>query len=413
MLERYFRHPRVLGRIAASSHSQAIREFVVYLGTRGHSRNTIQGYTQAVEHFFTWLDQNRKSLACDSVREFLAAHLPDCSCPPPAPRHLITNRTALKLLLRSANMPLVNSPSRDSDRGGLVSEYDVHLQDNAGLANETRRYRVRNALEFLDWRFPPGSRVRIDRITPKDITNYIGDRASKLKRSSLKVATCSLRSFLRFLKKQSLVEEGLVRSVPWIPQWKLSSIPQFMSDDDFDQFLNCFDQASSTGARDYAMALCMVELGLRVSEIALMQLTDLDWRSGCMVIQSVKGRCQRTMPLPKNIGEAITAYLQSERPKPLCKNVFLRHSVPAGTAVTRELARGVIRRAYIKIGRPEWTGTHLLRHTAATRLHQRGVPLKEIADLLGHRCIDTSKIYTKIDLSSLEKTALPWPEVRS
>ena len=137
MLERYFRHPRVLGRIAASSHSQAIREFVVYLGTRGHSRNTIQGYTQAVEHFFTWLDQNRKSLACDWV-EFLAAHLPDCSCLPPAPRHLITNRTALKLLLRSANMPLVNSPSRDSDGGRIVSEYDVHLQDNAGLANETR-----------------------------------------------------------------------------------------------------------------------------------------------------------------------------------------------------------------------------------------------------------------------------------
>ena len=186
-----------------------------------------------------------------------------------------------------------------------------------------------------------------------------------------------------------------------------------MDDKELKQFLQCFDLFTSTGVRDYAMALCMAELGMRVSEVALMKLEDLDWRNGCVAIESVKTRCHKFLPLPKNVGKAISEYLQSDRPKPQCRNVFLRHSTPAGTVVTRELVRGVMRRAYEKIGHPEWTGTHLLRHTAATRLHQRGVPLKEIADLLGHRCIDTSMIYTKIHMASLGQTALPWPEVQS
>jgi site-specific recombinase XerD len=69
-----------------------------------------------------------------------------------------------------------------------------------------------------------------------------------------------------------------------------------------------------------------------------------------------------------------------------------------------------MRRAYKRSGcAPDWTGTHVLRHTAATRLHQHGASIKEIADVLGHRSIDTSLIYTKVDLNTLGSVALPWP----
>jgi site-specific recombinase XerD len=83
-----------------------------------------------------------------------------------------------------------------------------------------------------------------------------------------------------------------------------------------------------------------------------------------------------------------------------------------GTPVTRELVRGAMRRAYARCGFADSTGTHVLRHTVASHVHQAGATLKEVADLLGHRSIETAKIYTKVDLPELQAVALPWPEVQ-
>ena len=77
------------------------------------------------------------------------------------------------------------------------------------------------------------------------------------------------------------------------------------------------------------------------------------------------------------------------------------------------IVRRIIGRALKKVpGHEHFKGAHVLRHTAATRLFQRGVPLKTVADLLGHQSIDTTQIYTKVDVPSLAKVALPWPEVQ-
>jgi len=158
MLKRYFCRSRVLERIEESPHSHAIKQFVTFLGSRGHTRHVVQSYTQAIEHFYFWLAQHDgASLDCDTVRDYLSRHLLDCSCPSPSPCLLITNRTALKLLLRSANLPWTKCPSRDSKKERLLDEYDKHLFETAGLAAETRRCRSRHAREFLDKRFPSAS----------------------------------------------------------------------------------------------------------------------------------------------------------------------------------------------------------------------------------------------------------------
>jgi integrase/recombinase XerD len=154
-----------------------------------------------------------------------------------------------------------------------------------------------------------------------------------------------------------------------------------------------------------------VDLGLRVSEVAALRLEDFDWRRATLRIVGGKTARTRELPLPEGVGRAITAYLRGGRPATSYRQVFVRHTVPVGTAVGTELVRGVIRRAFAKVeGCGHWTGTHVLRHTAATRLHRRGATLKEVADLLGHRSIDTTAIYTKVDLPALAAVALPWPE---
>jgi integrase len=159
------------------------------------------------------------------------------------------------------------------------------------------------------------------------------------------------------------------------------------------------------------MALYQVDLGLRVSEVSMLHLEDIGWRNATLRIDGGKSGRTRELPLIDGVGRAIADYLRNGRPVTTCRRIFVRHTVPVGTAIGTGLIRGMIRRAFSRVeGCAHWKGTHVLRHTAATRLHRHGASLKEVADLLGHRSIDTTTIYTKVDLPTLATVALPWPE---
>jgi site-specific recombinase XerD len=187
-----------------------------------------------------------------------------------------------------------------------------------------------------------------------------------------------------------------------------------MTDQQLEEFLATFDRTTAVGRRDYAMALCQAILGLRVSEVAGLRLEDIDWRAGAVRIVCSKTRRAREIPLAARVGQAISVYLRHGRPATPCRNLFIRHRIRRGTPVSKEVIREVIRAAYAQVhGCGHWTGTHVLRHTAATRMHQRGVSLKELADVLGHRSLETTTIYAKVDLPRLAAVALPWPEVLS
>jgi site-specific recombinase XerD len=108
------------------------------------------------------------------------------------------------------------------------------------------------------------------------------------------------------------------------------------------------------------------------------------------------------------MGRALVSYLRYGRPKTKSRFVFVYHCAPIGQAVKGTTVRGVIRRAFSHAGF-SWTGTHILRSTAASRLLEGGASLKEIADVLRHRSIETTKFYTKVDFVHLAQVALPWP----
>ena len=168
---------------------------------------------------------------------------------------------------------------------------------------------------------------------------------------------------------------------------------------------------SITGRRDYAMALCQIVLGFRVSEVAGLLLDKIDWHSAVVRIEAAKGGRSRELPLVKRVGQAIADYLRRGRPSSTCRNVFIRHRAPRGP-VSTAVIRGAIRGALAKVeGCEHWAGTHVLRHTAATDMLRQGASLKEIADVLGHHSIETTTIYAKVDLPGLNTVTMPWPEV--
>jgi site-specific recombinase XerD len=412
MLDQYFHSPRVLGRLRASPIHDEIERLVVYLNGRGHSRDVVQQYVQGVEHFEAWTAAEHRGvipLQQSAVDRFLKEHIPKCSCSPPASRSVVSLRAALNhLLLISRAEDEVAPPGSNSER--LIDGYIKHLKENCGLAAETLHYRARYAREFLSSIGYDGVSTLGD-LTTQDAMRFVTEYAGRCRRSSAQVAACSLRSFLRFLRMRGLCGGGLVHAVPRVPQRKQEGVPKTLSENQLIAVLGAFDLTCATGRRDSAMALCMTELGVRVSEVSAIELDDIDWRNGTIRIRSSKGRRFRSLPLTGGLGKAIAHYLKSGRPSVRSRRLFVRHRAPVGLPVSPEIVRGAVRRAYRRADLPEtMTGTHVLRHTTATRLYERGASLKDIADLLGHRSLETTAIYTKVNLSLLATVALPWPE---
>ncbi len=198
--------------------------------------------------------------------------------------------------------------------------------------------------------------------------------------------------------------------IPSAAQWRLAEIPKVLSELERKTLLQTFNRKTPSGGRDYAILLCMIDLGLRASEVADLELSDIDWHQSVLQITRTKSRNTRVLPLPVGCGAAIANYLCKGRPESTSSFIFLRHSVPVGDRITAGLVRGAMRRAYARAEFPrEWTGTHILRRTAATRMHRNGASLKDIADILGHAAIDTTLAYTKINMKALKTATMTWP----
>ncbi len=407
MLELYC-CPRVVRRLQAGREAIVLTGFLGYLHRRGHARNTVRQYMRTADLFLRWLQRRQQSLSSVDeavIRSFLYRRRSARGSRP-------TSHAALwhlvRHLRREGRMPTPASTARSAAER-IVGEYDVHLARTCGLAAATRLYRRRYAREFISSVF---DHERIDwrRLRPAHVQDFVALYGGNGRVAAAQVAAVSLRSFLRWLQFQGRVDARLVAAVPHYRRWRLAALPTVMSDDQLQSFLATFDRSRPSGRRDYAMALCMVTLGLRVAEVAALRLDDVDAAAGTVRLPAGKVRRDRLLPLPRRILQAVVDYIRRGRPLTDDASLFVRHRTPAGAAVSRELIRGVMRRAYTAVpGCERWTGTHLLRHTAASRLQRAGADLKRVADILGHRSLDTTAIYTKVDLSRLAEVSLPWP----
>ena len=294
-----------------------------------------------------------------------------------------------------------------------IRDFRAYLAETCGLSESTCTSRLRYGEEFLRARFKSG-KVRLGSLRPDEIMNWVASRSKRCKPGTAAVIASCLRGYLRFCHFRGMIDERLLNAVPTIAHWRLADVPKHLNVEHVQRLLSCFDGSTAAGCRDQAMALCMVEMGLRAAEVASIRLEDIDWRRSILRIHETKSGRERLLPLPRRPGCAIARYLRRSRPLTSERSLFVRHRKLPGSALTPELVRGAMRRAYARAGFPlEWCGTHILRHTAATRMLQRGATLKEIADVLGHRSINTSAIYAKVDLSALKTVALPWPESKA
>ncbi len=312
MNQSYFTRAFARRRIEGNPVGIIFESFVRDLRARGHTPNTIRNYVGAVEHFGTWLKLqgvSLKGIRQRHVRRFLGEHLGRCHCPKPASCALTICRPAMARLvdwLETRGLLAFSCRPRDAitaiDR--LLLEFDQHLDQIRGLAHSTRQANQRVARGFLVWKFGK-ARLGLQRLNSKDPIGFITRRAPALGPSGIRALTTGLRSFLRFLHFSEHIPIDLCRAVPRLPFVPSDQPPQVLSQDQLHQLLSSFDQKSSGGQRDFAMAMCLSGLGLRAAEVAGLIIDDLDWTAMTLRLRQTKQRRERLLPLPSEVAQGL------------------------------------------------------------------------------------------------------------
>jgi site-specific recombinase XerD len=396
--------------------SSYVSAYVSYLSEHGYAANTVGFYLHSAAHFVHWLAKRKTGLRQINeglVQRFITVHLPACDCDGRCRRKADgTVVAALRHLLRVLRLKGGIPAGVGSLPGAVQKEldrFDIYMERLCGLALRTRLLRIHYLGKFLSNVFRHGP-IDLALLKSRDIEHFVIHHGEGCTRSSIQVICSCLRTYLRFRAFEGDRTEALIAAVPRIRSWRLASLPKRLTDQELRQFLAAFDRTTVTGRRNYAMARCLVDLGLRAGEVARLQLEHFDWRQSTLQIVGSKGRRADLLPLPGETGRAIVQYLRKARPKCTSRMLFLRDTAPLDRPLTTAIVCWAMRCAYARAGLSKpWPGSHALRHSFASRLLDAGASLKDIADTLRHRSLNTTTIYTKVDLKRLATVALSWP----
>ncbi|MFN2496102.1 MAG: tyrosine-type recombinase/integrase [Pseudonocardiaceae bacterium] len=252
----------------------------------------------------------------------------------------------------------------------------------------------------------PADVDRVGEASAGEVAAFLAARLPVMSRKSAQMTACALRSLLRFLHAEAMIEAALVDAVPSVASWRLSGLPQPLTSTQVQALLDSCDGSSPVSRRDLAVITLMRRLGLRCAEVAALRLEDIDWLAGTITIHGKSSRIDR-MPLPVDIGQALVDYLQHGRPDTSARTLFVR-SVAPFTPLKSSSVSCIVARAARRAGLGTVHG-HRLRHTAATETLNAGASLEEVAQLLRHDGVATTVVYAKTDQNRLAQLARPWP----
>lgn len=282
----------------------------------------------------------------------------------------------------------------------LVADFAGFLTVERGLAVSTVAGRVLVVRRFLD-------RVDVDGLAAGDVASYVATLSEVGAVGTVKLHLTGVRSLLRFLHMSGRVGLDLSPAVLAAAGWRDSGLPKGLTDSEVAGLVEVCGAGRRFGRRDRALVLLLVRLGLRRCEAARLRLEDIDWRAGEITVVG-KGTRMERLPLPVDVGEALSDYLVHERRAGAgAREVFLRVRAPQGP-LTAEAVGSVIQHVAARAGLVG-VAAHRLRHTAAMRMLREGSDLVEIGQVLRHRHLATTAIYAKVDLVRLRRLARRWP----
>jgi integrase/recombinase XerC len=406
-------HPLARAWLLDGPLSLHLDAYMALLERGRYAEGSLEKHVRALAHFAHWMTRCRlaaQQLDEDFVDQFLNHHLSRCDCHATALRTHGDLSAGLGHLLAVLRQQRV-IPERPSPTGPVAEElcrYDAHMRDARGLAPGTREWRLSIVGQLLLWKFS-GRAFTVNELQAEDLRSFIAQELNRVNTVSRATALAgALRAYFRYRSTCGDVVHALLGVIASPARWTLASLPRALTTDEVQRLMTHCEQTRSAPRRLLAMVRLALDLGLRGGEIASLELADIDWRAGTLTLKRTKSLRQDVLPLPAATGEALAEYLRHERPTTTMTTVFVRRHAPhdksIGACGVREAIGKALRRAAIPHGR-----SHSLRHTLACRLVNSGGSIKEVADVLRHRSLNTSLIYAKLDQHRLAEVALPWP----
>lgn len=408
MIDHFFSQPKILKRHRFGPLGSLIDSFAQLLVVQGYNTTTAKDKIRIVADFSRWLDQQGlriKDLDETTLNEFLLYKKRRgsiFSIEPP------TLHALLKHLRERGVVADFVRIDDDCNRRRIESGFAKYLAKERGLKQTTIDTYLPIVSQFLSDHFGAGPIV-LDDLHPRDIVRFIlrYTKTFSVKRAQLIV--CSLRSFFRFLYQRGETAIDLSPSALTVANWHLSKLPKFIEPEQVERLLQCCNQDSLIGQRDYVILLLLARFGLRAGDVVHMTLDDIDWEAGEFIVRGKSYRQER-LPLLQDVGEALVRYLRHGRPRCLSRRIFIRIKAPHKGFSSSAAICNIVRRALVRAKlNPVFKGSHLLRHSLATQMLRGGASLEEIGEILRHQKLNTTQIYAKVDLARLSVLAQPWP----
>jgi site-specific recombinase XerD len=393
---------------AIESH---VNPFIAELKAAGYAPGTLCTKRAALRRFICWR-RGRKPPGSEpdesEAAEFLA-----CSCRL-GPKHRCLASTALSAFLRHlryAGVISTRAPrARKTTSSELERRYADFLRNDKGLAELSLRVYLPLVPLLLDYLRKHHGRASFCRLDASALRGFLFEHTQRRSSESVRLLATSLRSFLRFLHAHGEIRHDLTAAIPTVRRWAQPGVPRKLTPEEVDQILGAPDRTTHTGRRDFAVLLLLARLGLRAREVLSLELRDVRWRTGEVLVRG-KGGQRDVLPLPQDVGTALARYLRLDRGSRPTQRVFLRANAPRVPLAGPASIGHIVRRAMVQAGveRPKQIASHLFRHTLASRMLQHGANLREISEVLRHRTPSTTELYAKIDMRSLNEVVRPWP----
>jgi integrase/recombinase XerD len=416
MLDHYYVHPKTADRIRALWLGSGIDRFAAWMADRGAAKATVTRCVQALIQFDQFAREHGATTSADLpalvqpfVDHWMREHGGWCTDLRTRQKLRSHPRTPVEQLLRILIPGFVGTTTRRPvPFQATAPGFFEYLQQERGLRPATLYQYSYHLRVFETYLQRLGIRA-LKGLAPSLLTTFLmepGLQGKPLGPDGMQGRCGTLRVFLRYLYRQSVVPTDLSRAVPRRRTYRQATLPRAITWADVQRVLAVPDRRAPVGKRDYAILLLLATYGLRAREVAALLLDDIDWRRAQLHVSARKNGHSSTYPLSATVGDAIVDYLKSGRPSVTDRHLFLRVIAPFTPFPSSAIATRASQYLHTAGVEAPRAGSHTFRHTCVQRLVEGDVPFKVIGDYVGHRSSDSTQVYGKVAIHLLRQLAL-------